>query len=88
MAHLLSEMHHRLDAIGRTTNGSFELPLTQPELGDCLGMSTVHTNRVLKELREDGLLDVQRTLFHFKNKAQLALRGQFDPTYLHQHPQA
>jgi CRP-like cAMP-binding protein len=86
MAHLLSELQHRLKAIGRTRDGTFELPITQLELGDCLGMSKVHTKRVLKELREEGLLQTERVAFHLLNKAKLTERGQFEPSYPHLHP--
>lgn len=86
MAHLLSEVQHRLKAIGRTRNGSFELPITQLELGDCLGLSTVHVNRVLKELRDEGLIHTERSAFRLLHKAGVIERGQFDPGYLHQHP--
>jgi CRP-like cAMP-binding protein len=86
MAHLLSELRYRLEAIGRTTDGTFDLPITQLELGDCLALSTVHVNRVLKELRSEGLLRTERAAFHLLNKDKLAKHGQFEPTYLHLHP--
>jgi CRP-like cAMP-binding protein len=86
MAHLLSELRYRLEAIGRGTGGSFDLPITQLELGNCLGLSTVHTNRVLQELRKEGLLKTERTAFHLLDKARLEELGQFDPTYLHSKP--
>jgi CRP-like cAMP-binding protein len=47
MAHLLAEFRQRLMAIGRVKHGAFEFPITQLELGDCLGLSTVHVNRIL-----------------------------------------
>jgi CRP-like cAMP-binding protein len=86
MAHLLSELRYRLEAIGRTRNGTFELPITQLDLGDCLGLSTVHINRVLRELTSHGLVRVERAVFHLLDKAGLERLGQFDPTYLHLDP--
>lgn len=86
MAHLLSELRHRLEAIGRTMDGTFNMPITQLELGDCLGLSTVHINRILKELRIGGLIRVDRTAFHILDKAGLEAFGQFEPSYLHLHP--
>lgn len=86
MAHLLSELRHRLEAIGRTRDGTFDLPITQLELGDCLALSTVHVNRVLKELRGEGLIKTERAAFHLLEKVKLEERGQFEPIYLHLHP--
>lgn len=86
MAHLLSELRHRLEAIGRTKDGIFRLPITQIELGDCLGMSTVHVNRILKELRGTGLVRTERAAFHLLDKVKLEEFGQFEPAYLHLHP--
>jgi len=88
MAHLLSELLYRLKAIGRATDGTIELPITQSELGDCLAISTVHVNRMLQQLRKDGLLTAGRGSFHILNTLRLIELGQFDPTYLHQQPQA
>lgn len=86
MAHLLSELRHRLEAVGRATDGRFDLPITQLELGNCLGLSTVHTNRVLRELRNNGLVRTERAAFHLPDKARLEKLGQFEPTYLHLTP--
>ena len=86
MAHLLSELRYRLEAIGRTTDGAFELPITQLELGDCLGLSAVHVNRVLKELRDEGLIQAERPSFRLLDKAGLEERGHFEPSYLHLSP--
>lgn len=86
MAHLLLEIHERLESIGRTANGSFELPITQVELADCLGLSVVHVNRTLQQLRHDGLVEIERKNFHLLEKAKLEELGQFDPIYLHQSP--
>ena len=86
MAHLLSELRRRLEAIGRASDGAFRLPITQAELADCLAMSTVHVNRVLQELRREGLIEVDRSAFHLLNQPKLEELGQFDPHYLHQSP--
>lgn len=85
MAHLIAEFHARLNAIGRAKGGSFELPITQIELGDCLGISTVHVNRVLRELRGEKLLRTDRSSFHVLDHSRLEQRGQFDPLYLRLH---
>ncbi|MCK1546839.1 Crp/Fnr family transcriptional regulator [Bradyrhizobium sp. 160] len=86
MAHLLAELYERLELIGRTTKGSFELPITQIELADCLGLSVVHVNRILQQLRHDGLVATERRTFHLLDKAKVEEVGQFEKIYLHQRP--
>ncbi|MCK1422111.1 Crp/Fnr family transcriptional regulator [Bradyrhizobium sp. 180] len=86
MAHLLVELYERLELIGRTTKGSFELPITQIELADCLGLSVVHVNRILQQLRHDGLVATERRTFHLLDKAKVEEVGQFEKIYLHQRP--
>ncbi|TWI73661.1 CRP-like cAMP-binding protein [Bradyrhizobium huanghuaihaiense] len=86
MAHLLIELHRRLTAIGHTRNGEFGLPITQADLGDCLGLSVVHTNRVLQNLRKEGLVTVSRSEFHILKPREMEELAGFDPTYLHLSP--
>src|SRR5262245_33004851 len=52
MGHLFCELHVRLDAVGLVKDFSYDLPLTQADLGDALGLSTVHVNRSLQDLRK------------------------------------
>ena len=56
IAHLFAELWCRLDVIGLATDRGFHLPLSQEELGDTMGLSIVHVNRSLKELREAGVV--------------------------------
>src|SRR5262249_34990161 len=84
LAHLLLELKHRLALVGRTGGNSFELPLNQQELADCLGITSVHVSRVMKELRERGLVDFQRQRVLVRDEEGLAELGDFDPLYLHQ----
>ncbi|MBR0750931.1 Crp/Fnr family transcriptional regulator [Bradyrhizobium jicamae] len=86
MAHLFVEMHQRLKAVGRTHEGEFAFPITQADLADCLGLSTVHVNRVLQTLRRDGVLAVNRADYHILDMDKMSDIGGFDPTYLHQDP--
>ena len=86
MAHLLAEMHTRLRAIGLTRDGQFGLPLTQSDFGDCLGLSTVHVNRVLQHLRSEELITVKRSEFHILDVRRLKELAEFDATYLHLDP--
>jgi CRP-like cAMP-binding protein len=86
LAHLIVELWTKLEAIGRARNNSFELPVTQIDLADCLGLTPVHVNRVLKYLRDDKLLETVRREYRLLDKSRLAILGQFNATYLHQSP--
>lgn len=82
MANLICEMHARLKVVRLVSGLSFALPISQAELGDILGLSVVHTNRVLQELRATGLVEWQRQLVTIKNLERLQELAEFDPTYL------
>jgi CRP-like cAMP-binding protein len=86
IAHLLCELLIRLKAVGLAEDHAFELPLTQAELGDALGLSTVHVNRVLKELRGRGLVATKGKRLIIEDWEGLKEAGEFDPTYLHVEP--
>ncbi len=60
MAHLLLELCARLRLVGVGDFDGFDCPLTQYHLADALGLSAVHVNRVLRHLREDGLVTFQK----------------------------
>src|SRR6185436_3007 len=59
-AHFFMELVERLNSIGLATKTEFTCPLTQDDLADALGLSTVHVNRVLGQLRERDLLTLRR----------------------------
>jgi CRP-like cAMP-binding protein len=86
MSHLFVEMYKRLEAIGHASGGAFELPITQQQLGECLGLTPVHVNRVLQELRQRGLVRVLRESFHLLDLDQLEQLAGYDATYLHLAP--
>lgn len=81
-AHLFCEMYHRLRAARLTSDGGFVFPLNQSELGDALGISPVHTNRVLQELRALGVLSMRGQNVEIHDLARLESLAQFDPSYL------
>lgn len=83
MAHLLCELFLRLQVIGQTEGDSFRLPLTQAELGDTLGLSTVHVNRVVQELRTAGLITWRGQVVTIENREGLVEVADFDPAFLH-----
>ncbi|HEV2593963.1 MAG TPA: Crp/Fnr family transcriptional regulator [Sphingomicrobium sp.] len=83
MAHLLCELSVRLGIVGLNEGNSFEFPLTQVEFGECLGLTSVHVNRTLQELRRRELIELQSrrvTIFDLE-----ALKGvaEFDDAYLY-----
>lgn len=83
IAHLLCELYLRFKAVGLATNGSFGMPLTQAELGDALGLSAVHVNRVLQDLRRNGLITLAGRSVAIENWEGLKTSGEFDARYLH-----
>ncbi len=83
IAHLLCEMLVRCRAVGLTEDHAYELPVTQEELGDALGISAVHVNRVLQDLRQDGLIVLRGRYVSTPDWEGLKVAGEFDPTYLH-----
>lgn len=83
IAHLFCELHERMKAVGLTDEGTFELPLTQAELSDTMGLSIVHVNRSLKELRESGLVTLKNERIVIPNVHRLKAYSDFDPSYLH-----
>ncbi|MGY4325921.1 CRP-like cAMP-binding protein [Bradyrhizobium sp. LB7.2] len=88
MAHLLAEMRERLAAVGLVGDDEFEFPVTQSELGEALGLSVVHVNRVLQGLRADGVLDLQNKMVRLIDVEKVLIEGGFDAAYLHQNGNA
>jgi CRP-like cAMP-binding protein len=83
IAHLLCELLVRLRSVELVEAHSFALPVTQAELGDAFGLSTVHVNRVLQDLRRDGLISLHGSSLKVLDWEGLKTAGEFDPTYLH-----
>lgn len=83
VAHLLCEFLVRLNVVGLVENGTFDLPITQAELADATGISSVHMNRVFQALRASGLIQTDRTQVSIPDWEKLKEAGEFDPLYLH-----
>jgi CRP-like cAMP-binding protein len=83
VAHLLCELVVRLRAIGLADKLVFELPVTQTELADATGLSTVHVNRTLQSLRKQKLIHWKDSQLEVLDWAGLQHAGDFDPSYLH-----
>jgi len=83
VAHLMCELYLRARNIGLTCDPVFALPLSQLLLADSLGMTPVHLNRVLKELRLSGAMSLQRGSLVVIDPVQLVQIAGFDENYLH-----
>lgn len=83
VAHLMCELYIRARNIGLTTEASFALPLSQLLLADSLGMTPVHLNRVLKELRRRDAMTLKRGSLELTDVEQLIRIAGFDENYLH-----
>lgn len=83
VAHLICELYLRARNIGLTGEGEFPLPLSQLVLADALGMTAVHINRVLKNLRLDGVMALQRGGVTLLDPVKLVRIAGFDEKYLH-----
>ncbi|AJE48869.1 Crp/Fnr family transcriptional regulator [Celeribacter indicus] len=83
LAHILAEMWTRLDFVGLAETGGFALPLTQAELADACGATSIHMNRVIRKLREAELADVSRGRVTFLNRESLMNLAGFESSYLY-----
>lgn len=82
MAHLFCEMGMRSEAANLGTRNAYELQLTQKQLADAVGLTSVHVNRMLKWLRAKGLLVFERGRVEILDWDALAELAEFDPDYL------
>jgi len=86
LAHVMIELRERLRVIGRVDDENFEMPLTQEQIGEALGITAVHANRVIKQLRQDGIVEFQRGRVTVLDEARFLELADFDGRYLHQSP--
>ena len=82
LAHFLLELGARLRLVGMANRTGYDCPLSQYLLADALGLSAVHVNRVLRELREGGLLTFQKGRVTFNDYDALVEFADFDKSYL------
>ena len=83
MAHLFCEIYVRLNAVGLTRDGLCDFPMTQQELGEATGLSSVHVNRTLQELRAADLIVLKDKTLHIPDLEALQRAAMFNPNYLH-----
>lgn len=83
MANLFCELHVRLEIVGLAGPTGYDLPITQEELAECLGITAVHVNRTLKELRERNLLEFRSGHVTLTDLDALRQVAEFDAAYLY-----
>jgi len=88
MAHLFCELYMRLEAVGRARSNAYEFPLTQRELSECLGLTVVHANRTIQQLRRRGLVELENRRLTILDWRGLKGVAEFDPAYLYLDPLA
>ncbi|KQO63346.1 Crp/Fnr family transcriptional regulator [Methylobacterium sp. Leaf88] len=86
VAHLFCEFLARLEAVGLTEGDRYGLPLTQADIGDATGLSTVHVNRMLQRLRVEKLVEFKNKHVTILNSKALRDFSEFDEHYLHLRP--
>ncbi|MBB3876322.1 Crp/Fnr family transcriptional regulator [Sphingomonas aquatilis] len=83
LAHFFCELNARLTMVGLAQAGRFELPLTQPDLAEACGLTGVHVNRVLRDLRERNLLVFRNGHVEILDLSGLAAVAEFESDYLY-----
>ena len=83
IAHLLVELYLRLRAVGLAENGACDFPITQNDLAEATGLTPVHVNRTLQELRRDGLIELAHKHLTIPRLDKLMDVALFNPNYLH-----
>lgn len=83
VAHFLCETNARLVSAGLSDGRRFALGLTQADLAEVCGLTTVHVNRVMRQLREEQLCVFRSSLVEILDLEGLTARGQFNPAYLY-----
>jgi CRP-like cAMP-binding protein len=82
LGHFFCEVEAKLRAVGLSDGKEFQLPMTQADLAEACGLTPVHVNRMLKELRERDMLIVRSSRVSVLDRAALSRLSEFDPGYL------
>jgi CRP-like cAMP-binding protein len=83
VGHLICELYVRMKNIGLVDGDHFEVPLTQEELADALGLTSVHVNRVLQRLRSEDLISFSQGMLTIHDYRRLEKASGFNSNYLH-----
>jgi CRP-like cAMP-binding protein len=86
LAHIVVELRARLRVIGRGKGNRVEMPLTQEQIGEAMGITPIHANRIIKQLREEGVLEFRRGYVSVLDEGKLQELAHFDDRYLHLKP--
>jgi CRP-like cAMP-binding protein len=85
MGHFFCELDVRLRRVGLVVEDQFDLPITQETIADSLGLTPVHVNRILKRLRDEGMIELGSGSLTILDPGRLREISGFDPAYLHAH---
>jgi CRP-like cAMP-binding protein len=83
VAHVICELCNRLGTVGLVRDGTFSIPFTQQQMADACGLSVVHINRTIQELRHRQLISWESRTVAILNRSELDEVADFDPAYLH-----
>ncbi|MCJ2033068.1 Crp/Fnr family transcriptional regulator [Methylobacterium sp. J-068] len=83
IAHLFCELLVRLQVVGFASEDSYEFPVTQLDLADTVGLSNVHVNRSLQELRRQGVIELKGRTLKILDRQRLRSIAEFNAKYLH-----
>jgi CRP-like cAMP-binding protein len=83
VAHIFCELYTRLETVGLAEKHSYALSLTQTDLAECLGLTSIHVNRTLKELRESGVVTFRSGRVEIADWGELTGIAEFNPSYLY-----
>lgn len=83
VAHLLCEFATRMQSLGLATEERYELPMTQEQIGDATGLTSVHVNRTLKSLAAEGLIERDKRSLSFSDWESIRAAADFSALYLH-----
>jgi CRP-like cAMP-binding protein len=84
VAHILCELSLRMQAAGLAEGHRYKLPMTQEQLADAVGLTSVHVNRVLRQLAEEGLISRDRRTIFIEDWRRMRQAGDFNERYLHE----
>lgn len=83
IAHLICELYWRLDKLGLANDNSIRFPITQGDLADATGLTPVHVNRMMKQLRDSGMIRLRSRKLALPNLFALQDEAAFNDNYLH-----
>lgn len=83
VAHIFAEIWYRLEMVGLACGNQVRTPLTQAQLAEMCGITPIHMNRALGQLRQEGVAEFRRGTLFAEDRARLEAFGVFDPSYLY-----